>query len=219
MKEYWSIPGPKKSPKGWPCIAFFKHDGSNLRFEWSKKRGWYKFGTRRRLFDETDPEYGRAIPIFLEKFGDQIPRILKKEKEYRSVDQCIVWCEFEGEHSFAGFHDFTDDFDLILLDVNPYKKGIVPPRQFIKHFGSLNVPEVVYEGNFNQRFILDVREGKYPVKEGVVVKGIKPGGHPQHGLWMAKVKTLWWLDELRAKAKENEQYSEVLADNEREQAL
>lgn len=26
--------------------AFDKLDGSNIRFEWSRKRGFYKFGTR-----------------------------------------------------------------------------------------------------------------------------------------------------------------------------
>lgn len=42
------------APWGQHCIAFDKLDGSNLRFEWNKKQGWYKFGTRNRMFDRSD---------------------------------------------------------------------------------------------------------------------------------------------------------------------
>ena len=218
MKTYWQIPGPSGAPRGLPCIAFYKHDGSNLRFEWSKKRGWYKFGTRHRLFDESDIEFGEAIPLFLNKFGDEIPKVLKA-KQYRGVDRCIVYCEFEGENSFAGWHEVNETQDLILIEVNPHKKGFVPPRQFVSDFGHLHIPKVVYEGNFNREFIQAVRNGEYPVKEGVVAKGIKPGTKAPHGLWMAKAKTAWWLMELRNRAKEIEALRQVLAENEKEQCI
>lgn len=57
MKDYPSIPGSSKAPQ-LPCIAFKKYDGSNIRAEWSKKRGWYKFGTRTQLIDKTDLVFG-----------------------------------------------------------------------------------------------------------------------------------------------------------------
>ncbi len=41
MLAYPEIPGPAKAPLGRPCIAFAKYDGSNLRFEWTPKRGWH----------------------------------------------------------------------------------------------------------------------------------------------------------------------------------
>jgi len=44
MKSYPSIPG--KHTNGIPLTVFDKLDGSNIRAEWSKKRGFYKFGTR-----------------------------------------------------------------------------------------------------------------------------------------------------------------------------
>ena len=44
MKSYPSI--PKFSFGDIKLHTFDKLDGSNLRFEWTKKKGWYKFGTR-----------------------------------------------------------------------------------------------------------------------------------------------------------------------------
>ena len=69
MKTYPSIDGLAKAPHK-PCYTFVKYDGSNLRFEWSKKRGWYKFGTRKTMIDQNTPVFGSAIPMFLEKYGD-----------------------------------------------------------------------------------------------------------------------------------------------------
>ena len=82
MKSYRSIDGPSKAPQK-PCIAFYKYDGSNLRFEWSKKRNWYKFGTRRRLFDESDDKYGQAIPMFLERLAPGLEKVFKKKSNSR----------------------------------------------------------------------------------------------------------------------------------------
>jgi hypothetical protein len=216
MKTYWSINGINRTARGQSCYAFAKLDGSNLRFEWSKKRGWWKFGTRRRLFDENDHEYGEAIATFLEKYGDGVPKALKDNKEYRGVDRCIVFCEFFGENSFAGWH-FEEPHDVVMIDVAPHKKGIIAPKQFVKHFGHLDIPEVVYMGNFNNEFIQAVREGKYPVDEGVVAKGINPGKKAPHGLWMIKVKTLDWLDRLKRKAENSPELRKILAENLREQ--
>jgi hypothetical protein len=217
MNQYFHIPGYKDAPKGLPCIAFDKLDGQNVRFEWTKKRGWYKFGTRRRLFDESDVEFGRSIPVFLNKYGDAIPKVLRDEKEYRGITEVIVFCEWVGPNSFAGIHDPNDTLDVVLFDVNPYKKGIISPRQFIKHFGHLDIPRTIFVGNFNQEFINDVRKGRYDVKEGVVAKGNKPNGRPPHNYWCAKIKTLGWLAELKRKSEYIESLRLVLAENEKEQ--
>jgi hypothetical protein len=219
MKTYWTIPGPSKAPAA-PCIAFDKLDGSNLRFEWSKKRGWYKFGTRKRLFDETDHEYGSAIQIFHDTYADGIVEVLKKNKAYRSVQQAIVYCEFYGPSSFAGQHVESDPKELMLFDVSIHKKGFVLPRDFINHFGHLKTPTVIYEGNFNKQLFYDVRDGKYPVtEEGIVAKGVLLGKkkNPQHGLWMSKIKTKRWFEKLREKAEHIQFLKQVLADNLKEQ--
>jgi hypothetical protein len=77
MKAYPSIPRStgmtfQEIPNAY---VFDKLDGSQIRVEWSRKRGWYKFGTRTRLFDQTDGQFGRAIPIFQRTLADQVAKI------------------------------------------------------------------------------------------------------------------------------------------------
>lgn len=189
MKVYPSIGGSSRAPRK-PCIAFYKYDGSNLRAEWSRKTGWTKFGTRKRLFDESDPDFGSAIPLFHETMADGLIDIFKKK--YRDDQQVTVFMEFLGPNSFAGKHEPTDPKELILIDVALYKKGLVSPREFIKNFNTVPSAEVVYEGNLNEEFINDVRNGVYPVNEGVVCKG-----GSGHDLWMCKIKTNEYLKKLK----------------------
>ena len=59
MFHYPSVLGSGGAPQK-HCVAFWKHDGSNMRFEWSPKRGWHKFGSRRQLLDESDEVLGVA---------------------------------------------------------------------------------------------------------------------------------------------------------------
>ena len=186
MKQYPEIPGSTQAPLGRPCMAFYKYDGSNLRWEWSPKKGWHKFGTRTQLFDATDPLFSQAIPIFLNTMGDEIVRRSKQVE--CGVQRVIVFTEFFGPSSFAGTHDQNEPKELRLFDVNLYKRGIMKPRDFVKNFGDLPyAAQVVYDGNMNRQFIDDVREGRYPVWEGVVAKGDD---------WMAKIKTNAYLKKL-----------------------
>lgn len=194
MKEYPSICGASRAPRQ-PCIAFYKYDGSNLRFEWSKKRGWYKFGTRHRMFDQTDEVFGVAVKLFNETIAPVIDPILKKE--WRDSQEFIVFCEFFGDKSFAGQHNNNDHTrKLVLFDVNVHKQGFVSPREFSKIFSPLDIgAKVVYDGNLNESFIQQVRENTLPgvtLNEGVVCKGgIK------HDRWMAKIKTNAYIQKLK----------------------
>lgn len=193
MKPYWSIPGPSKAPRK-PCVAFYKYDGSNLRWEWSKKRGWYKSGCRKRLIDASDEQFGKAVPLFLNNYADQIEEVFR-QKYFRNIKSVIIYTEFFGPNSFAGDHVDADPKELRLIDVNPFKKGLLGPREFLNMFGHLPfVAEVVYEGNLNDSFIADIREGRYPVNEGVVCKG-----GSGHDLWMVKIKTNDYKRRLIAK--------------------
>jgi hypothetical protein len=198
MKAYPSIQGPTKAPRK-PCIAFRKYDGSNLRFEWSKKRGWHKYGTRRRLFDESDEKYGAAIPLFLASIGPAVEAVIAANKKSRAAKTIIAFCEFFGPLSFAGQHKPGDDMQLRLIDVNVHKRGIVSPRDFVNEFGHLpEVAEVVREGNLTDEFVREVRAGMHveggvqPFPEGVVCKG-----GSGHKLWMAKIKTDAYKEELK----------------------
>lgn len=205
MKTYWSIEGPSKGHKGKPCYAFVKYDGSNMRFEWSQKRGWYKFGTRKMMIDETSKVFGPCIPMFLEKYGDGLEKVFRTDKFFRGVQSVVVFGEYFGSKSFAGMHRPDDLCDIVLFDVNPHKKGILGPKQFLDSFGHLNVAEVVYQGNFGASLVEAVRketiniESNYSVKseipEGVICKS-----GSGHQLWMCKIKT------ERYKARLKEEY-------------
>lgn len=193
MKEYPSIQGPSKAPRD-QGIAFYKYDGSNLRWEWQKKNGWCKYGTRHRLFDETDEVFGEAIKLFKETVAPQIDPILRKE--YRDAQIITVYTEFFGDKSFAGQHVKDDPKKLILFDVEIYKKGFISPREFVKNFScKLDMAaKVVYEGNLNDEFIRQVRKNEFnpPLNEGVVFKG-----GSGHKLWMTKIKTEQYLTKLK----------------------
>ncbi|MCE9568275.1 MAG: hypothetical protein K8U57_40260 [Planctomycetes bacterium] len=206
MKEYPSILGPDNAPE-LPCIAFRKYDGSNLRFAWKRGKGWCQFGTRRRLFKPTDPEFGCAIELFQDKYAAGVEKVIYDDSHFRNAAEVICFCEFFGPHSFAGAHDpnhsalkavgvtHNDPKDVVLFDVNVLKKGLMPPRRFLDTFGHLPVAEVIYEGDFTAAFVRDVREGKFAVGEGVICKGVE--GPAPHGIWMRKVKTLRYLEELK----------------------
>lgn len=190
--EYWN-----KGILGAPVIGFDKLDGQNLRFEWSKKRGWYKFGSRTSMFDRTHPEFGKSIDVFINKYEADLNKVFR-EKKYRDIRGFIAFCEWCGPNSAYGLHDPTDILDTILLDIMPTDRDgtFIEPREFVKDFGHLDIPKVIYDGNLNKQFVKDVREGKYQVKEGVMCKGVQQNKGGRR-VWIVKTKTNAWLDGLR----------------------
>lgn len=190
MKEYPKIPRYDDF-LGQECIAFYKHDGSNLRVELSRKRSWYKWGTRHRLFDKSDPEYSVAMEVFEKKYAEPLEKIIRDN--YPKFEGAMAFLEFLGPNSFAGQHVADDPKDLILFDVNITKKGFVSPDNFVKLFGSLHIPEVLYRGPLTEAFVKKVREKQLPVDEGVVCKGGEG-----HGRWACKIKTWDYLKKIQA---------------------
>lgn len=197
MKHYPHIEYANKNlgDKVW---GFNKYDGSNLRFEWSRKNSWCKFGTKKMMIDEKHEIFGKAIPMFLNKYGDSLDSIFRKHKDYRNAREFVVFAEYVGENSFAGFHDEKDIMDIILFDIDMYKKGILPPKQFMNDFGHLHIPELIYEGNLNQELIQNVKNNIYNLKEGLVCKGTRKT-KSQDVVWMVKIKTLDWLNKIKNK--------------------
>jgi len=196
MKQYDHIDYYGKRLMGEVVHAFDKKDGSNLRFEYSTKRGWYKFGTRKCMIDQNHPDFGQAIPLFLEKYGDGLSTVFKN-KDYRNTKNFIVFCEWYGPNSFAGHHDPNDKMELLLFDVNPIKKGFVGPKQFIDDFGHLGIPELIHHGNLNIDFINQVKRNDFNLMEGVVCKW--KDNRKAHQVWMVKIKTDAWLNRLKNK--------------------
>jgi len=201
MKSYPSIPSIKELKEfGKKCIGFEKLDGSNIRYQFSFKTGWKQCGTRTRLFDKSDPIFGCAIDLFKNTLASTLENRIKKYKQYQQV---IFYCEFFGPNTFSGQHDIETlrylGFDvqhnepkqLVLIDVNLHKKGFLGPQQFVDEFGDIGA-KVVYTGPLNEEFIEDVRQGKYPVREGVVCKWGE-----NHDIHRYKIKTNAYLEELK----------------------
>ena len=187
MELYPSINGSAKAPLNKPCIAFYKYDGSNLRWEWSPKQGWHKFGTRKHLFDASDLQFSQAIPIFMDQLADEI--VYRTKQIVKNPHRITAFTEFFGPNSFAGSHLQTDPKELRLFDIYLFKQGLVKPKQFVEVYGSMpQAAEIVYEGQLNKQFIMDVKAGKYPVFEGVIAKGSD---------FMVKIKTDEYFRKLR----------------------
>lgn len=125
MKQYPSIPnckGQKFENLGLVDV-FDKLDGNNLRFEWSKKRGWYKSGSRTQMIDQTDPRFGPGVTFFLNNVGDQLVECFKK-----SPQKLVVFGEWWGKQSFAGVHTPGDPLQFSVFDVCVDNRGFMDPR-------------------------------------------------------------------------------------------
>lgn len=203
MKEYPTIDRP---PQNVPIYAFDKLDGSNIRAEWTRKRGFFKFGSRKRLVGEDDPLLGKAQSLILAKYADDLERIFRKQRWQKAV--CFF--EYYGPNSFAGWHDPEDEHVVTLFDVAGDRKGLLEPRPYLKLFGDLDVAPLLYHGNANSELIAAVRESRLEgmTFEGVVCKGksVSPGLP-----LMFKLKSQVWYDRLKDKCGDDETLFEELA--------
>lgn len=193
MKTYPTIP---KQVHNVSVYAFDKLDGSNIRAEWSRKRGFYKYGTRKRLLAPDESPLGGAIELINDEYGVELSDRLKEER----AESAVCYFEFFGENSFAGFHEEHDNFKVVLFDISIHKRGFLPPREFMDFAWGLETPKLVYQGNANQPFVRAIREGTYHevTFEGVVCKYVD-----RKQVKMFKVKSQAWLDRLKFKCGED----------------
>lgn len=186
--EYWGL----------PIISFNKLDGSSIRFEWNRKRGFYKFGTRNMMIDENSEQFGLGVRIFKEKYEENLTRVFTSKK-YRDILSFVCFAEFVGKKSAFGQHEFNnDEFDVVLFDIDRYKKGLIPPREFVDDFGEFGIPRVVYEGNLNKELVRRVKEDEFGLSEGVICKGKVQTKKGVEQLYYCKIKTNDWFTRLRA---------------------
>lgn len=189
MIEYPSIINSSKAPRK-QCIAFDKIDGSNLRFKYTKKRGFDTFGSRTQLIDINTPVFGAGVKYFLEKQSSSLEKYF--DKYWPNEREIIVFGEFYGPNSFAGIHDPVDDHRVVIFDVliGHKDRRFFKPGELIKELGDIvELPKVVYSGNLNDEFIRDVRENKYDLNEGVICKGTETSGAFRGKMWQCKIKT------------------------------
>lgn len=170
--------------------CFDKCDGSNLRFEFNRKRGWYKFGTRTRLFDQSDQIFGESINLFRRVLAEPLERIVHEQR----WQHLIVFTEFGGEKSFAGLHEPGDPKNLTLFDAAAEKKGLIGPVDFRKLFeDKVATPKYLGHAKWTRGFVERVRNG---LLEGVTFEGVVGKGGSRHELIMAKAKTQAWVDKV-----------------------
>lgn len=195
MKQYPSIPAEIQNI---PAYAFDKLDGSNIRAEWNQKNGFHKFGTRHRLLGEDEPVIGSAIAMIKNKY-ESMHDILKHSRTQRA----ICFFEFWGPNSAFGQHDPNEEHTVTLIDVSLFKKGILPPKEFLDMFGNIDHASLLYHGNINSTFVGDVKDGSLDSMgpEGVVCKG--PFDRKTGMVTMFKVKRDSWYDRLRDYCKGN----------------
>lgn len=203
MKDYPSIPGKWRHDV--PIHAFDKLDGSNIRAEWNPKKGWYKFGSRTQLLATNSGLLNEARDLVQTKYGEDLARIFREEK-YLSA---VAFFEFHGPGSIAGYHA-EEPHTVTLIDVSPYRHGILPPTEFLRLFGELDVPPVLYRGFIDDDFIESVRAKTLPgiTFEGVVCKGKLDRNTDVPAMF--KVKTRAWLEKLREFCKGDEALFERL---------
>jgi hypothetical protein len=140
------------------------------------------------MFDKNTALYNQAIPIFLNDIGDQVVDSVKYAFGPK-VQRIVAFTEFFGASSFAGSHNVDEPKQLVLFDVSVFQKGFIPPKHFLKLFSKADwCAKVVHEGPLTDEFIIDIRESKYPVYEGVVCKGDG---------WSLKIKTIQFLERLK----------------------
>lgn len=197
MKQYPSI--QREIVTSQPIIAFDKLDGSNIRAEFSTKKGFHKFGSRKQMLGEDSSSILRySIPLIIEKYTDVFNEIMKiLGKNTRNI---TGFFEFWGPNSFAGTHEQTDigKFDVVLFDLDVYKLGLLEPKMFLEltTASKAKTPNALFVGTATKTFVESVIESTLEgmTFEGVVCKGkpLKRGYLPL----MFKIKSKAWLDKL-----------------------
>jgi hypothetical protein len=189
MKSYPSI--PTKIRPDVSIYAFDKLDGSQIRAEWTAKKGFTAFGTRHRTLEASHPWLGEAIALTRDKYEADVTRALAGRK----VQQALLFLEFLGPGSFAGRH-VEEPHDVVLIDASPFGRGLLPPGEFLALFGHLHTARVLYEGLVTRELVAQVRAGTLlgMTSEGVICKAKEL---ERNKPVMFKIKAQAWLDRLR----------------------
>lgn len=186
------------------CVAFEKLDGTNIHFRVTNGK-WVSFGTRRDSFPcsingeefiEAHPELSGVLdsPEFLLELAS----FIRSNDKYNTSD-VLLFMEYYGSKSFAGQHDPEDYPVLYLIDVQ-LNGRMLGPGEFLEDFKEFSscLPDVIYKGKYSGQLIEDIRNGKYKVNEGAVIKGMI-----DDQVYMVKVKTNAYLERLKNQFKDN----------------
>ena len=183
------FPSIRQSRKPFKAHIFDKLDGTNLRFSWNKKEGWYEYATRTRPLPADHKLYQIGYEIFLNKFADKIVSVASRNN-WKRLD---VFFEFYGENSFAGRHYLNEKQTISMIDLAPNTRGFLNPLEFLELFNDLNIASYLGEADWNEDYIEAVRTG---LVEGITFEGVVAKAENKQR--MAKAKTQKWIDKVIA---------------------
>lgn len=205
MKQYPSIPN---KPQG-DCTSFWvfdKIDGSNIRVEWTDKRGFFKYGSRKRLLGDDQGVLAKAKYL-----ADAQESKFRDLFKYHRIDKAVCFFEFWGPKSFAGSHILNDEHHLTLIDLDIYKQGMVSPAKFLEIFESsqIETPKFLHYGDIDEAFRKTVRKRELPgmTFEGVVCKAYSKR---KRTVEMFKIKSEAWIAAVKAAYADNPKLMEQL---------
>lgn len=190
MQQYPSI--DKQIIKDQEYYIFDKLDGSNIRVEFSLKKGFDKFGTRKKLMSDDSGILNQSKELILE-YEDITHNIFKKNKWQSGT----LFFEFFGPQSFAGFHEENDDFKVALIDAHITKIGYLPPRDYLKAFeDKIAMSQLIKIAKLNKTLLDEIHNGHLEgmTFEGVIAKAFFKNKHIR-----CKVKNKAWIDKLKNK--------------------
>ncbi len=205
MKSYPNIPtiglplldSGKKLPfdlSAMNWIGFNKLDGSLIRAEWKDVKGFYKFGRKNALLDDTNPVLKEAPSLIERDYG-----FLKTVFQEFGWMRGVCFFEFAGRNSFAGQHQ-DEHHKVSLIDISLHPKGLVDPKE-LALMDVVGGSKVLHRGPVTREVIKSIfhRRMKGMTLEGVVFKRINSKGHRE----MFKTKSEFWYEKLKEKCKGN----------------
>lgn len=201
LKDYPSIPRSvgqtfREIPNAY---IFDKLDGTSHRSEWNKKRGWYKHGLRHTRNDETNPlPFFASVPENFEiRLAEPLTRICHDQR-WQNV---VVFFEFWGTQSLAGFHVLDDPKFLTVFDV-AVGDEILDPATFRKLFeDKVPTARCLGRANWTRGYVDLIRHG---MVEGITSEGAVAKLGTRHEIIRAKAKTQAWIDRVLARHGEAE---------------
>jgi hypothetical protein len=188
MLEYPSIPWKFSEIQN--AHVFNKIDGRGMRAEWTRKRGFAKFGTRRTLTDKSDLTYGAGIALFM---AQAAPGLIRAAHDARHR-KMTVFFELSCEGCVAGVMPDKAQRNITIFDIADENDELLSPSTFRKICDKNLIPSPLFLGvhNFTRGYIEDVRNGRI---DGVTFEGVvaKSSDNTVHG----KAKTALWLQAVQ----------------------
>lgn len=205
MKDYPSITGDPAGFNKQSFLVYPKWDGSNIRVEWTKKRGFHKWGRRNGLLDDSNPIITKAKPLFLAESSELEKYLIDS---YGNKDIVTVFMEFFGPKSFAGYHDPNDTHEVKVFDIwivenqkgrfltqSEYSSLARSFNKYHLHDHQLFAESIGPGPESFHKIVEQVRQGTYPGQtfEGVIMKDNKSN--------MIKAKSDAWRNKVKANYK------------------